>query len=348
MLSLVVKDFALAFKKAEPPQLEGAFNLFVSLVKKTEGESKTKLYTSLVAEVTADHSDRPLLRLKFLNNVFNAEQDSKIRFSTFLNICCLSLSSSSPSLLVPQLPKIKGWVKAWGLDLEETRRLYKSVSTCLKQTEENQMKVYEFLLLLLNTFEESDEGKESVEGETADAVVLALKLVEVKDFDDIVDLKCVRGLVEVGGEKASLVKLLDIFAKGTVTDFNSFEKENGDAFFSAFELDKTELLTKMRFVNIAAIGAKKKHVPFAELMKELAVDEEEVELWVLEAVDKGFIQAKIDELASTVIIRQAHLRLFGAEEWKQLQEDLSRAEKNLNQVIVSIDKTLPAAPYVRK
>ena len=32
------------------------------------------------------------------------------------------------------------------------------------------------------------------------------------------------------------MKLLDIFAKGTVGDFKSFEKENGDAFFAAHGL----------------------------------------------------------------------------------------------------------------
>eukprot|EP00009_Paramoeba_aestuarina_P004703 CAMPEP_0201506392 /NCGR_PEP_ID=MMETSP0161_2-20130828/305_1 /ASSEMBLY_ACC=CAM_ASM_000251 /TAXON_ID=180227 /ORGANISM="Neoparamoeba aestuarina, Strain SoJaBio B1-5/56/2" /LENGTH=380 /DNA_ID=CAMNT_0047900463 /DNA_START=82 /DNA_END=1224 /DNA_ORIENTATION=- len=340
LLSLVVKDFAAAFKKAEPAQLEGAFNLFVSLVKQTEGEDKTKLYSSLVAEVCADQADRPLLRLKFLNNIFNAEQDGKIRFNAFLNICCLSLSSSSSALLVPQLPKLEGWVKAWGLDEKETKNLYKSVLACLKANEENQQKLYQFLLQMLKNL-----GDEDLEDEAVEAVVLSLKLVNVKDFDDIVDLKSVR---ELQGDKAPLVKLLDIFAKGTVSDFQAFEKENGDAFFNAHGLSSSDLLVKMRYLSIAALGSKNKNLPFADLVKELAVDEEEVELWVLDAVEKGYVDGKIDELAGVVNIRQAHLRLFGEDEWKQLQGDLARAEKNLNHVLNSIDKSLSSAPYVRK
>ena len=51
------------------------------------------------------------------------------------------------------------------------------------------------------------------------------------------------------------------------------------------------------------MGSAKKTLSFAELVKELGVEEEEVELWVLDAVEKGYIEAKIDELAGVVNIR---------------------------------------------
>ena len=43
----------------------------------------------------------------------------------------------------------------------------------------------------------SADVSEDLEEEAAEAVVLGLKLVEVKDFDDVIDLKSVRGLAKV-------------------------------------------------------------------------------------------------------------------------------------------------------
>jgi len=307
--------------------------LFVFLAQQTEGEDKIKLFSSLVSVIAADHSDHSLLRLKFLNNIFNAEQDSKIRLNTFLNICCLSLSTNNTSLLVPHLSKIPVWVKAWGLDGADTRRVYKAMAACMKSSE-TPVKYYEFLIQMLGSLEEEDVEEEAVE-----AVRLALKLVEVRDFDEIIDLKGVKQLSQ--GEKAPLVKLLDIFAKGTMGDFNAFAQ---DAFFSTYDLDKSELVAKMRYIAIAAMGSVKKTLTFSELVKELGVEEEEVELWVLDAIEKDYVKAKIDELAGVVNIRQAHLRLFGEGEWKQLQGDFTRAEKNLNQVLNNIEKSFSSVP----
>ena len=59
----------------------------------------------------------------------------------------------------------------------------------------------------------------------------------------------------------------------------------------------------MRYISIAAMGSAKKVLTFAELVKELGVEEEEVDLWVLDAVEKGYVEVKIDELAGVVNIR---------------------------------------------
>ena len=66
----------------------------------------------------------------------------------------------------------------------------------------------------------------------------------------------------------------------------------------------------MRYIAIAAMGSAKKTLTFAELVKELGVEEEEVELWVLDAVEKGYVEAKIDELAGVVNIRFVKVYFF--------------------------------------
>ena len=55
------------------------------------------------------------------------------------------------------------------------------------------------------------------------------------------------------------------------------------------------------------MGSAKKTLFFTELVKELGVEEEEVELWVLDAVEKGYIEGKIDELSGVVNIRFVYI-----------------------------------------
>ena len=73
---------------------------------------------------------------------------------------------------------------------DEKKRLYKAVGACLKSSE-TPLKYYEFLLQAVDNLGEN--GEEEVE----EAVKLALSLVEVKDFDEIVDLKGVKELSKV-------------------------------------------------------------------------------------------------------------------------------------------------------
>ena len=68
--------------------------------------------------------------------------------------------------------------------------MYKAVGACLKASE-TPLKYYEFLLQVIGNLGEN--GEEEVE----EAVKLALSLMEVKDFDALVDVEGVKDLSKV-------------------------------------------------------------------------------------------------------------------------------------------------------
>jgi len=68
-------------------------------------------------------------------------------------------------------------------------------------------------------------------------------------------------------------------------------------------LKSDSLLHRIRLLTLATLSCGHSSVSFATIATELKVDESDVDLWVLEAMKEGYIDAKIDELESTVIIR---------------------------------------------
>ena len=73
------------------------------------------------------------------------------------------------------------------------------------------------------------------------------------------------------------------------------------------------LLHKMRLLTLATLGCENATISFATLSSELKVDVADVDMWVFEAIKEGYIDAKIDEVESAVIIRCvmfSHRKIF--------------------------------------
>lgn len=55
----------------------------------------------------------------------------------------------------------------------------------------------------------------------------------------------------------------------------------------------------------------------------LGIPEEEVESWVVCAIGKKLLEARIDQLRHTVSVTRAAHRCFGSEQWQELHAQLS-------------------------
>eukprot|EP00008_Paramoeba_atlantica_P009341 CAMPEP_0201488614 /NCGR_PEP_ID=MMETSP0151_2-20130828/19273_1 /ASSEMBLY_ACC=CAM_ASM_000257 /TAXON_ID=200890 /ORGANISM="Paramoeba atlantica, Strain 621/1 / CCAP 1560/9" /LENGTH=393 /DNA_ID=CAMNT_0047873939 /DNA_START=20 /DNA_END=1201 /DNA_ORIENTATION=- len=345
LLKSLVPDFALAFK-SNTPMIEGGFNLFCCVLK--DLKDSDALYVSLLEQVSLDCEDRPLLRLKLLGNIFNSQENPQVRFQAFRAICKLAVASKNPRIIVPQLSKLDHWLKSWNLSQEQTRELYQSISETFSESPEHQLDAYKYLLSFLNTFNGSDkDASSSASPEAAKAIVLAAKLLEIRDFDDIVNLQAIEHLKD-DAKYGALFQLLEIFSRGSVHDYLSFEQKHGETVKSEFGLEGEDLLLKIRLLTLASIGTTKTNIPLAQISKDLNVTVDEVDLWILEGVKNNYLECKIDEVENVVIVRQAHHRLFGQNEWKALQEELHRAHRNLNQVGAALDKNVPQSRLVGK
>jgi len=60
-----------------------------------------------------------------LNNLYNTfDTDSITRYEVYVSIVQYALDSKNSDVIVPTFKKIDEWLKIWGANLEQTRKLY--------------------------------------------------------------------------------------------------------------------------------------------------------------------------------------------------------------------------------
>jgi hypothetical protein len=144
----------------------------------------------------------------------------------FCAIVQYAQSTSTTSLLIPHLTQVETWIKIWQLDLIEIRNLYLVLSNAFFDS--HLEKSFHYLLQYLGSCKDvADEDVETVAQLAAKAAVLAIRLVSVKDFDQVVDVIAIQNLQKIP-KYQSLYKLFQIFLHGKVEDYQQFESQNSE------------------------------------------------------------------------------------------------------------------------
>jgi hypothetical protein len=155
------------------------------------------------------------------------DNNERYHYDILIAILKVSKVSSSPQLLVPQLSKVDGWVQRWKLSEADQRALLLSLHEAFASSEAHQAISLKYALQYLKTFNKSSPDFASSVPVAVAATVLSIKLLSVKDFDEINLLQSVSHLKEDPAH-ASLHRLLEIFSTGNVEGFQTFEKQHAD------------------------------------------------------------------------------------------------------------------------
>jgi translation initiation factor 3 subunit M len=72
------------------------------------------------------------------------------------------------------------------------------------------------------------------------------------------------------------------------------------------------------------------------------VDPADAELWVVRAIQRGLLEAKIDQVARTVSVARANPRTFQESDWRMLESRIGAWKSSVESLMTSI-KGGPAA-----
>ena len=111
-------------------------------------------------------------------------------------------------------------------------------------------------------------------------VILAVKAVDVINFEELLDLQAIKQLTGTNKEVSSL---LNIF---TSTDAKGFEKELGKfkKLMKDEGLTKDELTIKKSYVQICSLSTEKTNFAYTELAELLNIKEDAIESWAIDAI----------------------------------------------------------------
>lgn len=256
--------------------------------------------------------------------MYNAlPNNSPLRYNAFIGLVDATAQADELESLYGQLEYVDSWIQQWGIEVETQRNLYDYLTKVLLNAGEEKLAL-EFSLKKLSTFGEGDNTNELAK----EIILRAIDMENYFAFEDLLQYKAVQKLK--GSEE---YELLDVFLNGTLTAYQSFAQAHGTLITQS---DKN--IHKMRLLSLASLGSEhlSRELTYNDIATNLQIPEEEVEMWVIDVIRAGLVEAKLDQLNKTVIVHRSIYRVFGQEQWKKLSTSLSAWKENLNEILAVV------------
>ncbi|KAF9988423.1 hypothetical protein BGZ65_004735 [Modicella reniformis] len=300
-----------ALLEAPEKEFESAHNLLVAIVLRDDDKTNVE---SVLKTLIAEPTQKTVLKFKVLSNIFNIlPANSPIRLSVFTSIVDMAVVSDDMDLVLPQLQYVPSWINEWNVGLEAERTLLLSLADRLKESE-NPYQSLKFLLKYLTTFNTHTSELDSQKVHATRAVVESIALPEILNFENLLKVDAVQHL-----KAEKVYELLSVFMGGNVQDYRALVSKDADL-IKALGLDEEEALRKIRLF-------------YQEIANALEVEESEVELWVIDVIRAGLVEAKLNQVSKIVIISRSIYRTFGMHQWQQLSQRLSSWKQSLAEIL---------------
>jgi translation initiation factor 3 subunit M len=258
-----------------------------------------------------------------------------------------SASSSNNNITSPQ-PPIVNMLQSWNVTDTERRSIYTTVCNALPS---NDLRQQRFLLLLIETYSSDGSINEGTIVNDND-VVNIVKQVSINTIRDPVTLfRDQRNLLSRNIVQQILLKhdpallaLLTVFQEGTMLEYEQFiathasSKDDGaiTTLFSQWGLDHQQCVRYMRILSLCTLAIGQEVITYDEIRKSLHLnenDDEDVESWVIAAVNSGLLQAKMDQLQEMVMIERCVVRKFDLTQWRNVQSKLVSYKEQVGTVL---------------
>ncbi|CDS08181.1 hypothetical protein LRAMOSA02129 [Lichtheimia ramosa] len=320
----LAKDGSIFLTKSDR-EVEGAFNLLVVIT--LQAKDVNAAVKELIKTLTQTESTKTSLKQKILLNLYNAlPSNSPLRYDAFLGLVDVTAHADELDSLYGQLDHIDAWVKQWGIDAQTERQLYNHVGEKLTQAGEDKL-AFDFLLKTLATYNDDSASSTDL---AKDAVIRAVSIENFFAFEDLLQYTAIQ---KIKGTKE--YELLDVFLNGNLNTYKTFAAANADLMK---RLDADSNVRKIRLLALASLGCENltRELSYAEIAKNLDISEDEVEMWVIDVIRAGLVEAKLDQLNKTVIVHRSVHRVFGKEQWQQLSERLNTWKESLNEIMAVV------------
>lgn len=284
----------------------------------------------------------PTLRLRCMALLYNsvADDNHEKRFALLMSTITLASSLNMVRNIVDTvLPKMETFIRVWNLKLADKRRAYQVCYKALKSAKISD-KAFAFNAKLLTLYNgATEEELATVQEETVDIIVHAVRLPKLYRFDTLLELDAVKRFQLLAqSEYKLLFELINIFVRDDLAVFRKFQKSHDDL-LTKYSIDAGVAEEKMRLLTFASLGIESQDLTYEMIATALQVSEDDVEHWVIRAISSGLVDAKINQLKSSVAIYRSTQRMFTREEWQPLSERINIWKENIGDLLTALRET---------
>lgn len=314
-------------------EAESTLNSIGLLISKLKAEETAHLAKALNQAIVSESiKGFETTRLKSLAYLFNKlPKSSNLRFDCYLTIVTFAAQHHLLDSVLPQFSEIPTWIKEWQCTKEQARILFKTLAQHLYAAGKAPLAI-DFQLKLLATF----DGASATEFQSAKADIVAL-LSSVISHPDVFEFGAFlksAAVKQLAGEP--VLEVLQLVFNGDLAAYTNWAASNGPK-LQALNISEAPLLHKVRLLALASLCAKQSSIEFATIANTLQVPADETELWIIDVIRAGLVEAKIDEVNEKVIVsRSTHVE-FGSAQWADLRNKLQSWSTNLSDVQQVLD-----------
>ena len=313
-----------------------AYNLLLHLIRQSDKMNMflPRVCQNLSNPITSSPANGPGLALSIFSTIFNLlAPDDDARYHVFFAILRVIRASGTFEALRPQLENLDSWLTQWDMDEEEQRKLFLAIVDVANDAGEGR-EAYEYLIRALRRTQD-----EPASPEARQLAVRALKTALMQpnhfDFQDLIGLDCIQQL-----RRSDPVhfELLEIFNADVLDDFVEFQASRPQ-WLAGNGLDEAVLTKKMRLLTLASLGASAgatRELSYAKIAAGLRVPEEEVEDWIIDGVRANLVEGRMAQLDKRFLIQRATYRVFGENQWREVESRLAHWRSSLTSVLAVI------------
>lgn len=326
-LNDLIKNLDCLYSSDMPEaDLEMVLNSLLSLIIISPIDRISKLVTTFCESIvkTKLHERFDIVKLRVLSNLFHGLMvNSKDRYIVYMHLAKCSHLLKNLDYLPTSLDVVKKYFKIWQSSNEEVQALYRLLFEALSQMNDstNALKV---VIELLGTFDKDSASKSRDDAHKC--IVYCINDPNIFVFDSLLLLEPIKYL-----EGELIHNLFTIFVSGKLNQYMEFYEAH-KTFVTQTGMNHEKNIDKLRILTLMSLAENNKELPFETLQKQLKIEADEIESFVIDAIRTKCIRCKIDHLAKNVTIMSVSYRTFTKQHWQVLRERLEKWKENLTLV----------------
>jgi len=310
-------------RSASDADLEAMMNSFISLILvcTAEREKITHSICSKLTDIGATDANA-MLRLRILECFLaGLGEGNPLRYEIYCSQLKLSTRFGITEYVQTGLKEVKSWLDLWGVDVEKKRQCYRLLHAALKDSK-NSVEATKVMLEILGTYD--DKSASEAKDDALQCILHCINKPDVYIMDHLLQLKPVIAL-----EGQPILKLLKIFVTGKLADYLDFFEKNSNFVLGLPGANHEGNIQKMKILTMVSIACEQPEIEFTSLAKQLMLNEDEVEEFVIESIKTGLFHAKLDQVNHKVLLESVSRRTFEKKEWEELRQKLEQWRENM-------------------
>lgn len=304
------------------------FYMIASLIQKSSQTNLTDVLNSIKNVPGKDLLERKLSFISVLFNMLDKQQCETL-------ICMMELAgqanlldedSSLGNLISGDSPRIVDLLDTWPHStVQQKRAMYATVSKAVQDGRKQR-----FLILFLDTY--ATEAQVDAAGvAVAKQAAIGAILDPFGNFAQQRNLLSNPAIQALQKSDPDLFAILQVFQEGSLEEFNTLTSK-----LSQYGLDVDTCSSHMRILSLCGLANRSEEIAYADIESSLQVDN--VEAWVIKAVNTGLLDAKMDQQTKTVMVERCVVRKFDEQQWKNLQSRLKLWKSNIGSILETLQQ----------